>query len=108
MQFLTMPPVMTAPQAGETLLFYIAATNRVVSTTIVVEQKEPWHASKVQRPIYFINKVLNESRTRYHHVQNLLYAVLITSWMLRHYFETYQVAVVTEYPLGDILHNKEA
>jgi len=27
---------------------------------------------------------------------------------LRHYFETYQVAVVTEYPLGDILHNKEA
>ena len=27
---------------------------------------------------------------------------------LRHYFETYQVAVVTEYPLGVILHNKEA
>ena len=27
---------------------------------------------------------------------------------LRHYFETYQVAVVTEYPLGDILCNKKA
>ena len=27
---------------------------------------------------------------------------------LRHYFEMYQVAVVTEYPLGHILHNKEA
>jgi len=36
-QFLTMPPVMMAPQAGETLLIYIAATNHVVSTAIVVE-----------------------------------------------------------------------
>ena len=27
---------------------------------------------------------------------------------LRHNFETYQVAVVIEYPLGDILCNKEA
>ena len=36
-QFLTTPPVMTAPQAGKTLLIYIAATNHVVSTAIVVE-----------------------------------------------------------------------
>ena len=36
-QFLTMPPVMMAPQAGETLLIYIATTSRVVSTAIVVE-----------------------------------------------------------------------
>ena len=27
---------------------------------------------------------------------------------LCHYFETYQVAVVTEYLLGDMLYNKEA
>ena len=36
-QFLTMPPVMIAPQPSETLLVYIAATNRVVGTAIVVE-----------------------------------------------------------------------
>ena len=36
-QFLTTPPVIMAPQAGETLLIYIAATNRVVSTAIIVE-----------------------------------------------------------------------
>jgi len=35
--FLTSPPVLTAPQANEDLLLYIAATNRVVSTAIVVE-----------------------------------------------------------------------
>ena len=33
---------------------------------------------------------------------------LITSRKLRHYFEYYKIAVVTEFPLGDILQNKEA
>ena len=37
-----------------------------------------------------------------------MYAILITSRKLPHYFEAYHIAVVTEYPLGDILHNKEA
>jgi hypothetical protein len=46
-QFLTTPPVFTAPIDGETLLLYIAATDRVVSTTIVVERDEPGHTYKV-------------------------------------------------------------
>ena len=27
---------------------------------------------------------------------------------LHHYFEYYKIVMVTEFPLGDILHNKEA
>ena len=37
-----------------------------------------------------------------------MYVILITSQKLRHYFGTYHIAVVTEYPLDDILRNKEA
>jgi hypothetical protein len=47
-QFLTSPPILTAPKEGETLLLYIAATNRVVSTTIVIECEEVGHVYKVQ------------------------------------------------------------
>jgi hypothetical protein len=47
-QFLTSPSVLTTPKEGETLLLYIAATNRVVSTTIVVEREEVEHVYKVQ------------------------------------------------------------
>jgi hypothetical protein len=64
-QFLTSPPVLTAPKEGETLLLYIAVTNRVVSTTIVIEHEEVRHVYKVQRPIYFISEVLSEFETRY-------------------------------------------
>ena len=99
---------MTVPQPDETLLIYIAATSHVVSIAIVIECEEAEHTYKVQRPIYFISEVLNEPKTRYPQVQKLLYAILITSRKLRHYFEYYKIAVVTEFPLGDILHNKEA
>ena len=63
--FLTSPPVLTAPQPNEVLLFYIADIDRVVSTVLVVEREEPGHVYKVQRPVYFISEVLNESKTRY-------------------------------------------
>jgi hypothetical protein len=36
------------PKEGRTLLLYIAATNRVVSTTIVIEREEVGHVYKVQ------------------------------------------------------------
>ncbi|XP_066358421.1 uncharacterized protein [Miscanthus floridulus] len=99
---------MTVPQPDKTLLIYIAATPRVVSTAIVAEREEVGHAYKVQRPIYFICEVLNESKTHYPKVQKLLYAILVTLRKLRHYFEYYKIVVVTEFPLGDILRNKEA
>jgi hypothetical protein len=64
-EFLTSPLVFTASQKDDVLLLYIAATDRVVSTVIVVEREEPGHTYKVQRPVYFISEVLNESKARY-------------------------------------------
>ena len=75
--FLTKPPIMMAPRLDETLLIYIAATSRVVSTAIVVEREEAGHTYKVQRLVYFIGEVLNESKTHYPQVQKLLYAILV-------------------------------
>jgi hypothetical protein len=80
----------------------------MVNTAIVVEWQEDGHAYPVQRPVYFVSEVLSESKARYQPVQKILYAVLITSRKLRHYFHEYSISVVTDYPLGDILRNQDA
>src|SRR5438105_33468 len=92
----------------EPLLLYITATSHVVSTAIVVEWQEESHIQKVQRPVYFVSEVLNESRIRYPQVQRPLYAVLITSRKLVHYFQAHPISVVSRFPIGEILHNCDA
>jgi hypothetical protein len=106
--FLSKPPVLTAPRKKEQLLLFLAVTTHVVSSAIVVEQQEDGHAYPVQRPVYFVSEVLSKSKARYQPVQKLLYAVLITSRKLRDYFQEYSISIVTDYPLGDILQNQDA
>jgi ribonuclease HI len=104
----TVTPGPQAPLPREDLLLYIAATTHVISSAIVVEHSEEGHAFGVQRPMYFINEILSESKVRYPVVQKLLYAILITSRKLRHYFDEYKITVITDFPLADILHNQDA
>jgi hypothetical protein len=40
-------------------------------------------------------------------VQKLFYALLITSRKLRHYFDEHKVTVVSDFPLGDVLCNRD-
>ena len=41
-------------------------------------------------------------------MQKLLYVVLIATRKLLHYFTDHEVSVVTSYPLGDIIRNRDA
>jgi hypothetical protein len=75
---LTNTPILVPPAAEEALLIYVAATNQVVSATIVVERQEEGHALPIQRSVYFISEVLSETKVRYPQIQKLLYAVILT------------------------------
>ena len=102
------PPILVTPTRDEALLLYVAATTQVVGAAIVVERQEEGHALPTQRPVYFISEVLFETKARYPHVQKLVYAVVLARRKLRHYFESHPVTVVSSFPLGEIVHNREA
>jgi hypothetical protein len=89
-QYLTSLPVLVAPDPGETPFLYLAATAEV---------------KIVQRPVYYVSEVLCEAKARYPETHKLLYAILIASRKLRHYFQAHKIVVVTCYPLRAILHN---
>jgi hypothetical protein len=59
------PPILTASTPEESMLMYIAATTKVVSAALVVEQEEPERSQKVQHPVYFVSEVLSDSKTCY-------------------------------------------
>jgi hypothetical protein len=51
---------------------------------------------------------LSETKTRYPQIQKLLYTVVLARRKLRHYFESHPVNVVTSFPLGEVIQNREA
>jgi hypothetical protein len=78
-----------------------------MSTAIVVECSEEGYAFSMQRPVYFVNEVLSESKVHYPSNQKLLNAIVTTSRKFHHYFNEYEIAVVTDFPLVNILHNRD-
>jgi hypothetical protein len=105
---LTTPPNMTPPISKETLLLYISATTNVVSTVLVAEREGDGQAYPVQRPVYYVSEVLADANTHYTQLQNLLYALLIRSRKLHHYFQAHKIVVPSSFQLGAIIRNHDA
>ena len=90
-----------SPLESEHLLVYLAATPNVVSAVLISER------GGFQQPIYYVSEVLHGPKERYPEVQKLIYALLMTSRKLRHYFQSHKITVPSSFPLGNILHNQE-
>jgi hypothetical protein len=55
-----------------------------------------------------VREVLADAKTCNTEPQKLLYALLITLRMLRHYFEAHKIVVLSSFPLGEIIRNRDA
>jgi hypothetical protein len=81
---LSMSPVLVTPREKELMLLYIAATNQVVSSALVVEHTEDGKEHGVQRPIYYLSEVLSLTKQRYPHYQNRKEAAALLRMPLHH------------------------
>jgi ribonuclease HI len=73
----------------------------------LVQEKQDGQVNK-QAPVYFVSEVLSPSKKNYTELEKVLYAVLMASRKLRHYFQAYHIIVPSSQPLKDIMRNREA
>ena len=65
---------------GDELILYLFVSPTAVSAVLVKEE------NKVQRPIYYVSKVLLGAKTRYLKIEKIAYAFIIVARKLCHYF----------------------
>jgi hypothetical protein len=88
------------------LLLYVVASYSAVSVALVQEKLDG--QVKNQAPVYFVSEVLSKSKKNYTELEKVLYAMLMASRKLQHYFQAYHIIVPSSQPLKDIMRNREA
>src|SRR6187455_3397732 len=105
-QYLIDLTTLTPPSSGAPLLLYVAASHAAVSAALVQEKQEG--QVKRQAPVYFVSEVLSLSKKNYIELEKVLYAELMASRKLQHYFQAYHIIVPSSQPLKDIMRNRKA
>jgi hypothetical protein len=105
-QYLIELTTLTPPSSGAPFLLYVATSQAAVSAALVQEKQDG--QVKKQALVYFISEVLSLSKRNYIELEKVLYAVLMASRKLRHYFQACHIIVPSSQPLKDIMRNREA
>ncbi|GFS38889.1 hypothetical protein Acr_00g0059990 [Actinidia rufa] len=101
-EYLGSPPLLTVPATGEDLYVYLSISPTAVSAVLIREEDQ------VQRPVYYVSKVLLGAETRYPRIEKLAYALMIAARKLHHYFQAHPIIVLTDQPLKHILQRPDA
>jgi hypothetical protein len=97
---------LTPPSSEAPLMLYVATSHAAVSAALVQEKQDG--QAKKQVPVYFVSEVLSPSKKNYTELEKVLYAVLMASRKLQHYFQSYHIIVPSYQPFKDIIRNREA
>ena len=88
---------MSRPKADEVLFAYIVMASNAVSLVLIRVD------SDVQRPVYYVSKLLHETEVCYLLLEKVILAVVHATCKLPHYFQSHTVVVLTQLPLRSLL-----
>ena len=69
-QYLAEPPFLASPEPNETLFVYLAISDVSVGAALFKEDE-----NRKQRPLFFVNKSLADTETRYSHLEQAALAL---------------------------------
>ena len=101
-QYLTEPPIIASPKAGDTLYLYLTASDMAVSAALFKESEN----AKL-RPVFFVSKSLTDAETKYTHLERATLALRTAAQKLRPYFQAHPVVVLTDLPLRGTIHKPD-
>jgi hypothetical protein len=82
---------LSPPSPGAPLLLYVSASQSTVSAALVQEAVNEGVIRQMH--VYFLSEVLSPSKRNYIEMEKVLYAVLMASRKLRHYFQSHNIIV---------------
>ena len=100
-KYLASPSVLCKPELGTQLRLYFAVTEKATSSVMLQEQNQ------VQRPIYFVSKVLQGPEVRYQALEKTALAVVFSARSLRHYFQSFTIMIMTDLPIRKVLQKPD-
>ena len=86
---------------GKEFIVYLFISPTALSVVLI--RKE----GKIQKPVYYVNKVLMGAETRYLQIEKFTSAFLIAVKKLRHYFQAHPINVLMDQPLKQILQQPD-
>ena len=92
---------MSSLVVDEVLFAYIVVALYAISLVLIRVD------SGIQRPVYYVNKSLNEADVRYLPLEKTILAVVHATRKLPHYFQTHTIVVLTQFPLKSVLRNAD-
>ncbi|XP_050207595.1 uncharacterized protein LOC126657018 [Mercurialis annua] len=99
--FLTSPPLLSRPKAGEILYLYLSAGKETIASVLVREEEEE------QLPIYYSSRTLKGVELNYPTIDKLALMVVVAAKKLRPYFQGHTVIIRTNQPLRKALQRPE-
>ena len=96
-EYLSRPPIMSSPEVDEVLYAYIVVAPYAVSLVIIRDD------NGLQKPVYYVSKLLHEAEVKYLPLEKAVLAVVQTTRKFPYYFQAHTIVVLTQLPLKSVL-----